>query len=231
MVSEDPLDADLLYTWSFAGRVVLSQSQLRHVNSIYFGDTTGTSFANYLFSLGGYAENVAITQLVVQNNQQAPIRILDIHVVKSCHAPLTGTLFFNPSQGADESIYIGFNLDSADTDAKVAPAGNVTSSSPNYFTGKTVSIEPGAQQVFDLVARTSYHTCTFRYLATILNGDKKVDQLIGDGSQPFRISALVANLHDQRLSDYSVVYAGGPSSPARDEAWVRVNPKTYTGAG
>ena len=58
---------------------------------------------------------------------------------------------------------------------------------------------------------------------------KKVYELIGDGRQPFRISAAADTRTRDFLSRYSVVYAGGPSSPARNGAFVRVNPKTYEG--
>ncbi len=164
------------------------------------------------------------TQLVVQNNLGIPVRILDIDVIKSCTQPLRGTLFYAPGQAAVETIQLGFNLDSPDSDARKIDGENLTNSDPHYFADYTVLIAPGAQQVFNLFAQTSNHACVFRYQATVLEGVKKVYQTIGDGPEPFRVTGEY-----QAFSKYSVIYAGGLLSSYRDGRFVRVNPKTYEG--
>lgn len=214
--SEDPLNPDHTYVWSFAHPLVLSTSQLSSINSKFSHDTTGNFLRGYLYSLGGYLQSPVETQLVVENNRSHPIRIIDANVIKSCAAPLTGTVFYAQSQGADDSIGLGFDLDSDQTDAKAQERGEISPSSPSYFTGHTVSIQPGAQQVFNMAAVTQFHSCTFQYVFTILDGPAKTYQTIGYGSKSFRISALAPK--------YSVDYEGGRTSPLPDGEFVRVNP-------
>jgi hypothetical protein len=123
VVSEDPINPeDNGGEWVFPGKVVLTQSELKTLNTSVSGmPIVGPSYMNLLFSLGAYQVHPD-TQLVVQNNQAQAIRILNINVVKSCQAPLTGTLIYSPSGGADPSIELGFNLDSVDTEAETASA-------------------------------------------------------------------------------------------------------------
>lgn len=141
-------------------------------------------------------------------------------VIKSCTSPLRGTLFLAPPQAGDFSIRMGFNLDSPEPVALEIHGNQIPDSAPYYFADYTVSINPGAQQVFDLFAQALNHACTFRYRATILEGKTKVYQVIGDGNEPFRVSGLRNN------SAYSVMYAGGIYSPFEKGQYVRANPKT-----
>jgi hypothetical protein len=228
VVSERPLDVDELANWSFPSRLALSAPQLKRANAIFLAGATSPRVASYFSSLGGYALGFVQTQVVVQNSRSHLVRIIDMHVIKSCHAPLTGTVFYAPGQAADTIIGLGFDLDSSDTGARIV-RNHYISPTTDYFEKYTISVKPGTQQVFDLQAVTSRYSCTFRYQATILDGEKKVYELIGDGRQPFRISAAADTRTRDFLSRYSVVYAGGPSSPARNGAFVRVNPKTYEG--
>ena len=150
-----------------------------------------------------------------------------MNVVKSCQAPLTGTLIYAPNGGADPSIKLGFNLDSTDTEAETA--GEWTVQKPDYFAGHTVSIQSGAQEVFDIKTVTSKYSCSFRFLLTLLVGSKKTYQLIGDGSQPFRISAILSTNYKTKFSAYDAIYAGGLGRPVNHLDFARVNPKTYQG--
>jgi len=153
-----------------------------------------------------------------------PIRILNIYAVKSCGPPLKGTLFFAPGQGGESNVELGFNLDLPDNEARVSDGLHlVSASSPAYFSRHTIQIAPGKQQVLGMFATTTRFHCSFRYGVTLLNGDKKEYQLIGNGDKPFRVSALAD------FPQYSVVYAAGPTSPDPRGAWARVNPNKYSG--
>jgi hypothetical protein len=217
---------DNLATWVFGDPLVLSAAALEDLNNDLH-DPTGTAVADNLYLQGGYEAQWVDTQLVVQNNQNTPLRVINIGVIKSCTAPLDGTLFFAPGQGADSGIKIGFNLDSAYSYALQLPSGNIGPYSyPYYFANYTVSINPGAQQVFDLFAQAFYHACAFRYLLTILEGSVKVYQVIGDGSAPFRISGLRTG-----YSAYPVIYTVHEFSSAVDgSGFSRVAPKTFNTA-
>jgi hypothetical protein len=226
VVSERPLNVDEFAYWSFPGRLVLSSNQLADVNSLFLHDPTSLPVASYFSSLGGYAIHSTETQVVVQNNRSYSIRIIDMHVIKSCHAPVTGTIFYAPGGAEDTIIGLGFDLDSADTGARIV-RGMSGIQAADYFDKYTISINPGAQQVFRFQASTSRYACTFRYQATILDGKKKVYQLIGDGRQPFRVSVFPVRSNTDFLAGYSVGYVAGPISPAHNGAFVRVDPKTF----
>lgn len=231
VVSEDPdpINLDHAGVWVFPRKVIFTPSQLKTLNTYPPGMAT-PPFMNLLFSLGGYQVNVD-TQLVVQNNQAQEIRILDMNIVKSCQAPLTGTLIYSPDAGADPSTQLGFDLDSTDTEAETGVTGiEAIVRKPDYFVGHTISIQPRAQQVFDIVTVTSKHSCSFRFRLTLLVGSKKTYQIIGDGSQPFRISATVGAMNSRTpFAAYTAVYAGGVASPTGNDRFVLVNPKTYKG--
>jgi hypothetical protein len=181
VVSERPLNVDEFAYWAFPGRLALSASHLAHVNSLFLHGPTSLPVANYFSSLGGYAIHSVETQVVMQNNRSYPIRIIDMHVIKSCHAPATGTIFYAPGGAEDTIIGLGFDLDSGDTGARIV-RGMRGIQTADYFDKYTISINPGAQQVFRFQASTSRYACTFRYQATILDGKKQVYQLIGNHS-------------------------------------------------
>lgn len=226
VVSEDPLNVDDINDWIFPGPLVLSSARLKALNSDFLRDPIGNAVADYLYSHGGYEVQFTDTQLVVQNNLNIPVSIIDMRIIKSCTAPLKGTFFYAFGQAAVETIQLGFDLDSPDSDARKIDGENLTGSSPYYFAGDTVLIAPSGQQVFNLMARTLNHACTFRYQATVLEGAKKVYQVIGDGAEPFRVTGEY-----NTYSKYAVIYAGGVYSPKTDGRFVRVNPQTWNGTG
>jgi hypothetical protein len=211
--------------WTFPGKLVLSSSQLKALNdmkSIYDQD-------NWFFAHGGY-EPATDTQLVVQNNRNHLVRVIDMKVIKNCTVPLSGTLFYAPDQGGDGEIRLGFNLDSADTEAESAAGWGTSQWKPDYFANYTVSIQPGAQEVFNLRTVVTKYSCTFEYQLTILDGVKKTYQIVKDGGQPFRASALTRG-HSAMgsYSGYQVMYAGGVYDEKGNGAYVRVSPDTFTG--
>jgi hypothetical protein len=149
-----------------------------------------------------------------------------MNVVKDCQLPLTGTLFFGAGGAIDTTVGLGFNLDSSDTEAEQAQGTGVDQWKPGYFVKYTISIQPGAQQVFDLWALTAKYACSYEYQATVLDGSRKVNQIIEDGNEPFRATALRINPQPPDLSAYEAVYIGGAGT--KTGAFVRVDPKTYS---
>jgi hypothetical protein len=224
VVSEDPIGLDEAGEWVFPGKVTLTSAQLRILNTD--PGMTPPAFMNLLFSLGAY-EVYPDTQLVVQNNNPEEIRILNANVVKSCQPPLTGTLIYSPDAGADPTVQLGFDLDSLDTEAKTSDIAGVHQ--PDYFDQHTVTIKPGAQQVFNIKAVTARQACSFRFLFTLLIGSRKTSQLIGDGSQPFRESASIITRSIHPFTHYAAMYAGGVASPpGNQDKFVSVDPQEFT---
>lgn len=227
IVSEEPLNLESLWSYSFPSRILLDQSQLNHINALLssaINNPLTGRLPGYFSSRGGYPVTLVNTQVVVQNNSPKPVRILSIYAVKSCGPPLAGTLFFAPGQAGESSVELGFNLDVPDGEARVSDGLHmVSASSPAYFSKYTINIAPGKQQVLSMYATTTRYRCSFRYRVTLLNGDEKEYQLIGNGGKPFWVSALAG------FSKYSVIYAAGATSPDPRGAWARVNPDKYQG--
>ena len=219
VLSEDPVDSAFLLTVAFPGKLILSKAQL--------GLLKPGSFPAYLYALGGYPVFLD-TQLVVQNERDYPIQILNMSVVKSCHAPLAGTLFYEPPQGAIESVQVGFNLDSADTEAKVAKGPSVEVPPTDYFSKYTVSIKPHGKQVFNISAYTARYSCAFRYRFVILDGEKKTFQIIGNGNAPFKVDAMLLGTGRNPFSSYAAAYVVGNFGIAGDlSGFTRVDPKSF----
>ena len=229
VVSEDPLNLDFLGVWAFPNKVQLTSVQLAHLNSLKLV----TDRADYLYSLGGYAIN-ADTQLVLQNNSNQPVSILDLRVVKDCGLPLDGTLFTAPPQANDNDVRIGFDLDSADTDAESATGWDPSTWSPDYFENSYISFEPGQQQVLNIRAVADSHSCTFTYQATVLEGKTKFYQTIDDEGKPFRVTSLVEDSSKELFAHYTALYVGGVYTewPTHYHGeYVQENPKTYSPPG
>ena len=225
VLSEDPLYLDQMVVWAFPDVYLPDRAQLNDISSLIESSTPAarSAFTDWFFSRGAYEVGGASTQLVVQNNRSYPIRIIDMNVVKSCGPPLTGTLFFGAGGAVDSTIGLGFNLDSSDTDAETARGTGSATWTPGYFDNYTISLDPGEQQVFDIYTVTTSHACAYRLQATVLDGSKKVYQLIGDGTEPFRVTAMPGSSGSD-FSAYNAVFLGGAASSGNG-AFVRVNPK------
>lgn len=219
VLSEDPVDSAFLLSVAFPGKVVLPKTQLNELKP--------GVVPKYLYLRGGYP-TISDTQLVVQNTRNYGIQVLNMNVLKSCSSPMTGTLFYEPPQGAVLNVQVGFDLDSVDTEAKVENGFNLTATSPDYFSKYTVSIEPHGKEVFDISAQTSRHSCTFRYQFLILDGQKRTIQVVGDGSAPFKVTAVVAGAGRNPFSSYEGLYVvGNFGIPGDLDGYAMTDPKTF----
>lgn len=227
VVSELPLNLDNSGVWVLPSQALLTSDELKDLNARTATSSPGTpgyKLINMMYSLSGYQRGGTNTQLVVQNNQPQEIRVLDMQVLKSCGPPLTGTLVYSPDSGEDPAVQLGFDLDSADTDAQLVNE-KVTPSKieKHYFNSHTVTIKPGAQQVFSIITSTRMHSCTYRFALSMLVGPRHESQVIGDGLEPFRVSALITGDDGTpRFRRYGVVYLGGVASPTGKDTFVRV---------
>jgi hypothetical protein len=230
VVSEDPIwvPGEQVGAWVFPNAFLLNARELAYLNSVR--NTDQDAFAQWLYSHGAY-EGSTDTQLVVQNNREHPIRIIGMDVVKECQPIVTGTLFYSSTAGVDPAVRMGFDLDLPDPEAMLWPQGWPSGNQQPYFANDTISIMPGAQQVFNIVAETSKFSCAFRFRVTILDGTRKVNQLIGDGSLPFRVTGVAMEpFEDYKVApfkDYKVLYVGGLNSSSPTGDYIRVDPQKY----
>jgi hypothetical protein len=146
------------------------RDQLQGV-SWFIDSLSDSALYNYMASRGGYAPN-ADFQLMVSNDRSYPITVINMNVAKKeCQAPLRGTLLYSADAGGDDigSTGLGFNLDSSNTAAQLAPGPAVSSWTPDYLANHHVVLPAGASHIFDIRTVASDHACTFFYQVTVLD--------------------------------------------------------------
>jgi hypothetical protein len=215
--------SDLQEGWAFPQRLNLSPAALKAMNSI---QRYTPQYDAWFRSRGAVDTNLSIVKIVVEGNRDSAVRILGIRALKHCQSPLIGTLFLDPAAGADDNIMIGFDLDSADTNARVAT--QVSIGQRPYFSSKTISLKAKEQQVLQVFARTHRYYCEYRLQMTVLDEGKTVTEVIGNGKEPFRVTSFAtAAGGNVAYSKYRELYAGGVASPKGDASYVGVDPATF----
>jgi hypothetical protein len=162
-------------------------------------------------------------EFVIEGNRSHTVRVVDIRPVMKCADPLTGTLFESSSSGIDMTTQLFVDLDSPNAPlAYITTAANGdTTRGTDFFGTNTVSLAPGEQYTFDVLASTATHYCTFTLAMTTLDGDKTVMETLDDRGKPFGISAQTKN-----AVGYSVKYVGGLANPQAGPTsyWARADP-------
>ena len=199
--------------WIFPNKVSLDSVQLNYLNSLNMDTLSGTmALGNWFSAHGAYAPN-SMFQLVLMNKRDYLVRILDVASIKTCGAPLRGTLFYSPAEGIEEDADLYFNLDSTN------PQALDVFSTTEYFANRTVSIEPGGQQVFKVWAATRKYACSFYLQFEVVDGNKTVYETIGDGQQPFRVSSYVIGPENNKpYAAYQAAYPRRGLQPYRIKA-------------
>jgi hypothetical protein len=225
--TESSLTNDLGDTHVFPEVLHLSPPQLNALNSLNFSTP---AYQEWYSSRGGVAADEIPIQVVVRGNRDHAVNIVDMQPVVSCQAPLNGTLFFSPTQGANYSTQLLVNLD----EPLAAPSytedvGNHPVEGSGYFDHFTVSLVQNEQFTFQITASTARHYCTFSLDLTVLDGSQTMVETINNHGQPFRVTATVA------FSRYRELYVGGVAAPQTDRAnksgyndWLQADPTTYT---
>jgi hypothetical protein len=170
-------------------------------------------------------------KVVLQGNRDHTVRIIGMRAVKYCQPPLAGTIFDSPPAGAEESEWIGFDLDSSDTSARPRDRQSRAGiSTRHYFEAKTISLKPGEQEVLQVLAKTWKYYCQYRIEMTVLDGSKTTTQMISNGDQPFQVTGVMVTddhgINRIAYSRYRAVYLGGVNSPLHDSSFVRKRPAT-----
>ncbi|MGW2310383.1 hypothetical protein [Actinomadura luteofluorescens] len=207
-------------SFAFPQPVTATPDQLRAISPFDLG--------SWARPRGGVDVGMVMTQIVLTGNRKTPVRILDMRAVSKCSAPLTGTLFYSPTAGADDTIRVAFDLDQPNPRAR-AWSGWERGFGGLYFDSKTVSLKHKEQQTFQVLGITERKSCEFRIQLSILTGGKTVTKLAGNGSQPFKVTALTeqAKAATGNFSDYHRLYVGGVENLEGRGAFVNVDPATY----
>jgi hypothetical protein len=190
--------------------VRLSRPELQALNRLQ-GDTA--AYDAWFRRRGGVDPFQSHVQLVVEGNANQPARIINITVVKSCQAPLTGTLFDNPPASGQPGLPINFDLDSPQSIAQ-------SRDGHDYFPMSTIVLKPGEVQVIEITASTGRHYCQYSLQLTVLVGKHAITENVTNDGKPFQVSALYKSPH------YHALYVGGVISPDPTGGFVQEGPGT-----
>jgi len=216
-------------SFAFPDPVTLSARQIRDLSAAQ-GNLASTVFTSWYSAHHGAFVGAVSIQLVVQGNRHHLVRIINITPVESCSAPLHGTMFFFPGQGADESARLYLDLDHP-LEPDAYALGSSAKRYADYFGRYSVSLRYDGQFTFQVTTSTSNQYCAFKLALTIIDDGKKVTETVDDHGQPFRLTSLPERGNRVRFSSYQVLYLDyasadstfNPSGPP----WVRGNPKKY----
>jgi hypothetical protein len=185
----------------------------------------------------GLIPAVGITGLIhAEGNRNGLVRIIDIHVLKSCGAPLRGTLVFLPSQGEINNLGIGFNLDDANPVAEEVPNSaalyGLKKLGPSYFALHEYDLTLGEPITLAISAETTSYFCKFSFELDLLVNGRPVTQIIEDGGKPFVVSAEYDLPGEGWLPDfraYSTLYVPEftVNACSSDSGLVAENPQTW----
>ncbi len=185
-------------------------------------------FASWYAEHGGVAAiDAGFTNVTVRGAADEAVRVTGMEVVKDCGGPLDGTAMVGYTQGGGEdSIAVGFDLDSpapipqqmADTTRGLVGTGI------NYFSAKTVVVEPGESLTLSLGAFTERQSCAFTFRLQVATDDGTVSQDIDDDGEPFAVTATAAATNPEApLSGYRSAYVQDDSL-----VWQPVEPASYS---
>ena len=216
--------------------LALSASQLASLNSL---NQSTPAFQHWFATRGAVAANGLLVELVVQGNRDDPVRIVNMQPVVSCHAPLTGTLFYSPSAGADTNTQLILNLDNPlGQPHYIANVNGQISSGVNYFEHFTVSLKRNEQFTFLVSAYTTKQYCEFSLKMTVLDGSRTLTETVSDNGKPFQVTSIYNqnSLNAGAFARYRELYVGGVAAASvkgrgqnqfGNPLWLNVNPHTY----
>ncbi len=215
-----PFKQPLGNSWATAKPVRLSASELVQLNASPGGSGPLPSSVDPVVFQAG------LTEVTMVGNASGTVTINIITVVRQCSAPLSGTYFDNPGQGLDNTIRIGFDLDSIDPVAKYLSSN--FGSTPDFFPAHVVTLAPGEAQTFAFYVTSEEHYCQFTFRVSVVTPNGTVTEAITDHGRPFRITGPAQSAHG--LGAYGAIYLGGASAMAegynKTGNWVAGNPAT-----
>ena len=159
---------------------------------------------------GGIDPDVSTAEVELEGNRPGPVRITNIRVIAQCRKALDGTLFYNPPQGASDTVKLGFDLDSPSPIAQYAkrdPNDGPPIFYGDYFADHKYTLNQGDQATFRLAARSVKNYCEYRYRFDLIVAGRPESQIIDDNGRPFKVTAETSYSHD-RCHDFKRVYIG-----------------------
>ena len=207
--------ADDGFTYAFPGE--LTNQQVASMNNL---PVSFQDYINEVTSIGGTNVGDTDVQIVLRGNAAGQTAVIaGMDVAKNCQSPLNGTLLYSPSAGEDNDIEIGFNLDDEFPSAQNYQSGRLSGS---FFGSHTISLAKGETETLLVHAVTRQSFCQFTYRLLVDTGSREVAEVISENGKPFTVTAGL------KSGAYEALYAGGVASPAHNDKYVAVDPKSYS---
>lgn len=108
-----------------------------------------------------------------------------------------GTAVLSPGQGSNDSVQIGFDLDERVPRARRFVDGFWFAA--HFFDGHTVTVAHGEVTTFEIIVKTGTADVSYDLVLHLVVDGKPVDQVVKNGSQPFRTRAIAAS-YDQVIA-------------------------------
>ncbi|SDR21202.1 hypothetical protein [Thermostaphylospora chromogena] len=216
-------------TWVTPDVIDLTNRQLSELNS-YAGRPLEE--VRFFRSIGGVDPTTSIVEVVLRGNRRDGVRITGMRAVTECRPPLRGTLFYSPPAGEDSKPVLRFDLD--DPAPKAYEVDPETHREVDYFARKSISLEYNETIALRLESRTLKYYCDYRFEMQVVGRGEVVDQIIDDGGQPFKISAIWRKkgyTGDIDYRKYGRLYVGGLANPDMDAPWKPWDPADYERQG
>lgn len=196
--------------WAFPHAMKLTAGELADLNRQLDAGAENSWFERR----GGVeAGGESLVQIAVSGNASGGARITDITLTKHCQPPLAGTLFNIAPENTQQSVRINFDLDQPVSIAR-APSGQ------DFFTGNTIALRVGEQQIIEVRATTQRAHCSYRLALTVLANGKSVSESVPAASEGFEVTAPA--------SHYGAVYQGTPDG-ADNIQFVSAAPRSWPG--
>lgn len=199
-------------SYAFPNSILLSKPDLATLSKANY-----LQFDNWLDKNGGAVIGYVSIQIVVSGNRPNVVRILGMQAQSVvCAAPMHGTLMATVGAGPQFSQPLGFDLSKGDT---IAQAYSPTKGfGADYFRTKTIALNHGEQETFQVFAQSLKRYCHFTIGITVLDGQRRIVETIKNGAEPFKVTGGLPE------KDYRVEYATAMCE-GDSPYYQRVNPK------
>jgi hypothetical protein len=228
----EPVQVLSVRTWRFGGGVIyvfpqemrLDTGELASLNKFETIDLDGIN--NWFLEKGGAIAGRQAIQVVLRGNAKDAVVISGIELVKTCRAPINGTLFYTPPEGREDNIFVSFDLDSPFSSAQTRVNDKFRG---DYFLLNTISLQPGETQTLLLDVETKRLYCEFSVRLKIVTLDGVVTKTITNGDQPFRITATPGSSSDivesEDFTPYGLFYRGDLAAQVGRVTWKQADPQ------
>ena len=149
---------------------------------------TGAGGVRIGSTLGGGGFTFSRLRLAIECQWIKPVLVTEIRARVRRSPPLSGALVWVGSEGGDEVVEIGFNLEEDDPVARVRVEDQKLGEP--YTDRHAITLEPGEIVPLDISAQATRHYCEWDIEFTVQVDGAERTILVNNGGNPFRTTAF-----------------------------------------